>query len=318
MPAKLAPEAAPNGLALVGIAGGGVTSTSARIVSDLSAVLDSVDLRVLPLMTRSSLPDFLTLAAADKADLALLHADALAALPDADRMKTAARVASVVRLYNDEVHVLASRDIRDLADLAGKKVNVGLAGSDNAQTAALIFERLAIAPTYVYLDQPTALSKLQAGELAADVLISGRPVKALQEFAGDGRFKLLPVPYDPALQDVYLPARIEAVDYGNLVPSGASVDTLAVPIVLATVDATPGTPRAARVSQFTSALFERFAELRDPARHPKWRDVNLAADLANWTRFAAAQDAIDKRTARSVGRTLDQGETLFTPFPVGR
>ena len=299
-PAAAAVPAPLTGQALVPVAAGGLTSTSARISSDLSAVLDSPDLRILPLMTRSSLADAIALGKADKADLAFLHADLLATLPEAERPAMAARVAYVARLYNEEVHVIARRDINSVSDLAGKKVNVGPEGSANAQTAELIFDRLGITPLIVHLDQPTALARLAAGELTADVLVAGRPVKALQEFAGDGHFKLLPLPYADALQDLYLPAKIAPVDYGNLVPPGLAVDTLAVPVVLATIDAPSGSPRAARVARFTNAFFERFEELRDPARHPKWREVNLAADVPGWTRFGAAQEALDRSKGRSV------------------
>lgn len=309
--AVAAVPASLTGQALVPVAAGGLTSTSARITSDLSAVLDSPDLRVLPLMTQSSLADAIALGKADKADLAFLHADLLATLPEAERSAMASRVTYVARLYNEEVHVIAPRDINSVSDLAGKKVNVGPAGSANAQTAELIFDRLGIAPVIVHLDQPTALAKLAAGELTADVLVAGRPVKALQEFAGDGHFKLLPLPYADALQDLYLPAKIAPVDYGNLVPPGLNVDTLAVPVVLATIDAPSGSPRAARVARFTNAFFERFDELRDPARHPKWREVNLAADVPGWTRFGAAQEALD----RSKGRSASAGAAANSSDP---
>ena len=285
--------------ALVPIAAGGITSTSARMASDLAAVLDSEGLRILPTITRASLSDAIALAQADKADLAFLHADLLATMPEAERPALANRLAFVARLYNEEVHVVASRDLNSLRDLAGKKVNVGPQGSANALTAELIFDRLGITPRYIYSDHPTALAQLASGEIVADVLISGRPVKALQEFAGDARFKLLSVPYDRALQDIYLPAKIDASDYSNLVPSSRSVETVAVGIVLATIDAPPGSARASRVARFTQRLFERFDSLRDPTRHPKWRDVNLAADVAGWTRFAASREAIDRTTVRA-------------------
>ena len=298
-PTPLPTQAVSVSQALVPIAAGGVTSTSTRMASDLAAVLDNEGLRILPMITRASLSDAMALAQADKADLAFLHADLLATLPEAERPALANRLAFVARLYNEEVHVVASRDLNTLQDLAGKKVNVGPQGSANALTAELIFDRLGITPRYVYSDHPTALAQLASGEIVADVLISGRPVKALQEFTGDARFKLLAVPYDRALQDIYLPAKIDASDYTNLIPSSRSVETVAVGIVLATIDAPPGSARASRVARFTQRLFERFDTLRDPSRHPKWRDVNLAADVAGWTRFAAAREAIDRTTARA-------------------
>ncbi len=313
---------APIAQALVPIAAGGITSTSARMASDLSAVLDSEGLRILPTITRSSLQDVIALAQNDKTDLAFLQADVLATLPEAERPAMANRLAFVARLFNEEVHVVAGRDVNGLRDLAGKKVNVGPQRSANALTAELIFDRLGITPRYVYADHPTALAQLAAGDIAADVLVSGRPVKALQDFASDTRFKLLPVPYDRALQEIYLPARIDASDYSNLVATGRSVDTVAVGVLLATIDAPPGSPRATRVARFTQRLFEKFDALRDPARHPKWRDVNLAAEVAGWTRFAASREAIERTTARSAtteqtppatGTAVTSGQLLAPP-----
>jgi hypothetical protein len=33
-----------------------------------------------------------------------------------------------------------------------------------------------------------------------------------------------------------------------------------------------------------------FGEFLDPPRHPKWQEVNLAAQLPGWTRFRPAQE----------------------------
>ena len=38
-----------------------------------------------------------------------------------------------------------------------------------------------------------------------------------------------------------------------------------------------------------AAFAERFARFLQPPRHPKWRDVNLAAQVPGWTRFPPAQ-----------------------------
>ena len=46
-------------------------------------------------------------------------------------------------------------------------------------------------------------------------------------------------------------------------------------------------------SSFVGAFFPRIARLQASPRHLKWREVNLAATLPGWTRFAAAQDWLD-------------------------
>ena len=54
------------------------------------------------------------------------------------------RIRYVTKLYNEEVHILAGKDIGQLADLAGKKVNVDVAGSGTAMTASTLFDTLGV------------------------------------------------------------------------------------------------------------------------------------------------------------------------------
>ena len=293
------------GRAVVSLVTGGVGSTSTRIASDLASVLDSDALRVVPVIGKGTFADLRDLGNAGLGDLALLQSDALANLPRDQREALAARLTYVARLYNEEVHVLASRDVTDLRQLAGRKVNIDREGSSTAMTARLIFDRLGIAPQYVQIDQPTALSQLKSGDITATIIVSGRPIRALTDLASEARFRLLPIPYEAALQDSYLPAKFSSSDYADLVGAGESVPTVAVGILLATVDAAEGSPRYKRVQRFAQAFFSNFEALRDPARHPKWREVNVAAKVSGWTRFQPAQDWLDGRSgiaeARSAG-----------------
>ena len=63
-----------------------------------------------------------------------------------------------------------------------------------------------------------------------------------------------------------------------------------------------GNERYAKVSRFIDAFFTKFPELLKPPRHPKWKDVNLAAKVPGWTRFGPAQDAL-ARQVTSVNAT---------------
>jgi TRAP transporter TAXI family solute receptor len=302
-----AAKAAPldNSRAVVSLVTSGVGSTSARIGSDLASVLDSDSLRVVPIIGKGTLADLRDLGNAGLGDLALLQSDALANLPRTEREALSARLSYVARLYNEEVHVVAARDIADLRQLNGRNVNIGREGSSTALTARLIFDRLGIAPNYVRVDELTALSQLKSGDIAATVMVGGRPIKALSDFASEDRFRLLPIPYEAVLQDSYLPAKLASTDYADLIAPGESVPTVAVGILLATVDAPEGSPRYKRVQRFSEALFSNFETLRDPARHPKWREVNMAAKVSGWTRFKPAQDWLEGRRgiaeARSAG-----------------
>lgn len=297
------PEPIDNARAVVSLVTSGVAS--ARIASDLAAVLDSDALRVVPVIGKGTLADLRDLGNAGLGDLALLQSDTLASLSREDRETLATRLSYVARLYNEEVHVVASRDITDLRQLAGRKVNIDRKGSSTALTARLIFDRLGIAPQYVQVDQPTALSQLKSGDIAAILTVGGRPIKALTDLAGEGHFRLVAIPYEPVLQDIYLPTKLNSTDYADLVGAGDTVPTLAVGTLLTAADAPEGSPRYRKLQRFSASFFSNFAALRDPARHPKWREVNVAARVSGWTRFKPAQDWLDGKSsiaeARSAG-----------------
>jgi hypothetical protein len=70
-----------------------------------------------------------------------------------------------------------------------------------------------------------------------------------------------------------------------LIPAGGEVETIAVGAVMAVYAWRPGSDRHRKVSRFVDALHERFEEFLRPPRHPKWREVNLAAQVPGWVRF---------------------------------
>jgi hypothetical protein len=100
---------------------------------------------------------------------------------------------------------------------------------------------------------------------------------------------LLPISFGQSLESAYLPTRLDADDYPNLIQEGAAVPTVATGMVLlaARTKADPGS--AERLTRFIGAVFPRFAELQAPGHHPKWREVNLAASLPSLKRNEAAE-----------------------------
>jgi hypothetical protein len=77
---------------------------------------------------------------------------------------------------------------------------------------------------------------------------------------------------------------------------GHSTDTVAVGAVMAVYNWEPNGERYKRVAAFVDAFFDSFGEFLKPPRHPKWQEVNLAAQLPGWTRFRPAQAWLDRRT----------------------
>lgn len=275
----------------VGVVSGGVDGTYVRIASDLASVLDNGDaLRVLPILGKGSVQNISDIMLLRGVDLGIVQSDALAfarsrrLLPGVGQM-----IQYVAKLYDEEIHVLARQDISSLADLAGKPVNVDVAGSGTAMTAALLFEMLSIAVRPVQDSQDVALARLRAGEIAALVYVAGKPARLFAGIPPGSGLHFLAVPATAALIETYLPSGLAAADYPALIPDDGSVETIAVGAVMAVYAWAPGTERHRKVARFVDAFQENFPAFLRPPRHPKWRDVNLSAQVPGWTRFAGAQ-----------------------------
>jgi TRAP transporter TAXI family solute receptor len=277
----------------VGVVSGGVDGTYIRIAADLAAVLDDGDrLRVLPLIGKGSLQNIADIMFLKGVDVGIVQSDALAyarrehLYPGVDKS-----IQYIVKLYNEEVHVLAARNVSSLEDLAGKKVNVDVTGSGTAMTASLIFDLLKVPFEPVHHDQALALEELKRGDLSAIVYVAGKPARLFRDVAaGNDGLHFVPIPLTPALLDTYLPSEFTHQDYATLVDEGQSVETVAVGAIMAVYAWPQSSPRYAKVARFVDAFLSNFEAFGKPPRHPKWREVNLTAQVPGWTRFAAAEN----------------------------
>jgi len=274
----------------VGVISGGVDGTYIRIAADLAAVLDEGEsLRVLPMIGKGSVQNIADLLFLRAVDVGIVQSDTLAFLR-ARRLFGGAEgmIRSVAKLYDEEVHVLARAGVSALGELAGRRVNVDVPGSGTAMTAALLFENLGIAVQPVHEAQDAALLRLRAGEIDALVYVAGKPARLFTSVEADSGLRLLPVPPDPRLLRDYLPAEFGRDDYPRLLGESGAVDTVAVGAVLSAYGWRPGTERHGKVARLAAALEAKFPLLLRPPRHPKWREVNLAAQAPGWSRFDPA------------------------------
>ena len=280
----------------IGIVSGGIDGTYARFAADLAAVLDDGDyLRVLPILGKGSRQNLLDLRWLRNIDAAIVQADVLATAR-AERLFSGLehQVHYVAKLYDEEIHVLARRDIASLNDLTDKPVNLDVRGSGTAMTATLLFAGLGVAVQPRHDTQADALEKLMRGEIAALVYVAGKPARLFTSIQADAGLRLLPIPLSPALLETYVPARFTSADYPQVVPAGELVETLAVGAVLAVYNHTIA-ERRDRLVRFANSLSAKFDAFLRPPRHPKWREVNLAAQVPGWTRFGGARPAVASR-----------------------
>lgn len=275
----------------VGIISGGVTGTYVRIASDLSNALDSgYDHRVLAILGKGSIRNIEDLLLLKGIDIAIVQSDVLdfyrtsGTYPNIDN-----RVRYITKLYNEEVHLLARSDIADVAALAGRKVNFGTQGSGTFMTASIVFESLGIDVEATTFPEPIALEKLRTGEIDALVFVGGKPLNLVTGVMKSDGLKLLSIPPEQ-VAGAYLPAAFEAADYPELIEDGREVPTVAVGAVMAAYNWPRDHTRYQKVERFVNLFFGGFDTFQEAPYHPKWREVDLRAEVPGWQRFGPAQD----------------------------
>jgi TRAP-type uncharacterized transport system substrate-binding protein len=284
----------------VGIVGGLLSGTYMRFVDEMASALNDGDnLRILPVVSygaASNLDDLLYLRGIDAA---VTQSDVFEYFrtqrktPNLD-----SRVNYIIRLPISELHILARNDIQSLEDLRGKKVNFGPAGTGASLTGTIVFQRLGIDVDQVLIDQPTALQKLQSGQVDAIARVIPKPIDFFSKIPASSGLHLVNIPFTKTFEDLYTLGEFNKQDYPNLLQGQDHIDTIAVPAVLTVFNWRNNTERYNKVERFIQYLFNRWDIFQHPPYHPKWRDVNLAATVPGWTRFSVAQEMLQQIQAQ--------------------
>jgi TRAP transporter TAXI family solute receptor len=298
---------------------GTIGGTYVQFGADLASVLDDGNkLRVLPIVGRGSVQSVADILFLQGVDLGIVRSDTLDYLERKGFAKDIKKQFTyVTKLYNEEMHVIASRSVHNLKELNGKTISVDLPNGGTFVTALTVFERLGLKPNVVYIEQRIAMEKLKKGEIDAVIVVGGKPYKSVSSFKDD-RFHLVTVDYDKPLQGDYLPATLTAADYPNLISNDEQkVDTIAVPAVLAAYNWAPNTDRYRKVALFVDNFFTKFPAFQNPPFHPKWKEVSLSAQLPDWQRFPAAKQWLDSHGIEPVARVRFE-EFLKTNTAAGK
>src|SRR5262249_60818454 len=157
----------------------------------------------------------------------------------------------------------------------GKKVNFGPAGSGSSLTGTIVFQRLGVQVEQVLIDQQSALQKLQSGEVAALVRVVGKPVDFFTRIPSNSGLHLISVPFTKTFADYYTLGEFETKDYPSLVADGQTIDTIAVPAVLAVFKWARGSHRYRRIERFSGRVFANWGQFfvgpppsKRPGAHP--------------------------------------------------
>jgi TRAP transporter TAXI family solute receptor len=300
----------------VTVISGNPNGTYLYLAYDMSAVLDDGnELRILPVIGKGGYQNVMDVLHLRGVDLCITQSNIMTYLKKTGEMgpNIENRLAFITRLYNEEMHILAGPGIESVKELNGKKVNFSDVGSGTQFSTRLIFELLGIKATEINVGQADGYQMVKSGEIAATVLIAGKPTGSFAKFKLEPGMKLLPVAYTEVLEQDYFPAKLTSEDYPALVPKGTSIETVAVASVLAAYNWPRDTDRYRRVTTFIDAFFAKFPEFQKPARHSKWKEANINSALKGWKRFPAAEEWL----ARNAGKQASTASTASTAIDPG-
>ena len=227
--------------------------------------------------------------------------------------RIAAKTKMVFPFYNEEVHLLASAEVKDFDDLSGKIVAIGEEGSGIYLTSRLLFEASGVKPRDMLTVGPVdALALLKKGDIDALFYVAGMPVKLFAEdVTAADRLSLVPITNKNILE-FYPAVQIPANTYRwqNL-----AVNTVAVKAVLISYDFRGS--NCENVGKVAKLVYDNLEWLKANG-HPKWKTVDLNAQLKGWEQYDCVTKVVQpaKRRApekpRVVNPVLDAIKKMFS------
>jgi TRAP transporter TAXI family solute receptor len=320
----------------------GISCTCARFAEDIRNVVNDLrpdGLRVLPVLGVGGLQNVNDVLFLRSIDMGVVDEDNLRLLKKKDPQLYAnleQRVQYITKLYNSEFHVLARDDIKSYDDLRGKKVNFSLKDSQTEVSAEVVFDALKIDVQRTSYDNDEAIKKLRDGDISAMIILSGAPQAALAKVTKADHVHFLALDQGSlpnhdlsGLFANYLPAELTHAEYPNLIAEGTSVPTMANRALLVAYSWPERSARYKKLTKFVQEFFGKIDEFHNGARHPKWSEINLSADIPGWVRFKPAADwlaahqsvAAAQSRGNLIGQSPDTGtlslsdqEKLFANF----
>ncbi len=184
---------------------------------------------------------------------------------------------AVAALYPEAIHIVARSDakVKNLADLKGKRVSLGEAGSGTLAEARLVLDAAGLSECLVKAQYPRlseAASLIENNAIDAFFLIGGYPVPAITDAASMEPMRLVPVtgPTRDKLvkQFGYVPAVIPGATYPGI---DADTQTVAVPALFVVSANLPDD----LVYGITKALWQEATRKLLDNGHPAGKNIRL-------------------------------------------
>jgi len=277
----------------MGIITGGDKGTYYQFGLDLQKLTKPAGVNLTVHTSKGSIENIFAVYQRPGVQMGIVQSDVLAFVARVQSDPVLSRIAKKTRmvfpLYNEEVHLLGRKGIRDFDDLAGRRVAIGRDGSGTYLTSRLLFKLSEVAPAeMVPIDTGEALAELKAGRIDAMFYVAGYPVKLLTEkvAAADG-LALIPIT-NKSILEFYPQAEVPAGVYSW---QPTAVVTAAVKAVLVSFDfRRKDCDNVGRFSQLLSTHLDGLQK----GGHPKWKVVDLNYPLRGWEQYDCVRKAIGK------------------------
>jgi len=268
----------------MGIITGGDKGTYYQFGLDLQRLTKPAGVNLTVHTSKGSIENVYAVYQRPGVQMGIVQSDVLAFVSRVQTDPVLGRIAKKTRmvfpLYNEEVHLLGRRGIRDFDDLAGRRVAIGREGSGTYLTARLLFKLSEVAPSeMVPIDTTEALNELKAGRIDAMFYVAGYPVKLLKDdVAEKDGLELIPI-LNKSVTEFYPRAEIPAGVYDW---QRSPVNTVAVKAVLVSFDFRR--KDCDNVGRFAQTMSRQMSWLLQNG-HPKWKAVDLNYPLKGWEQY---------------------------------
>lgn len=269
-----------------------------------------IDVLVKP--SEGSIDNIKRISNGENVTLGIVQSDVLGFLgrsKNADSIKMASGLRMVFPFYNEEIHVLARKEIKDFKDLQGKKVAIGEEGSGNMLTAINLFSMMNIVPAESQkIPSAQGVVAVLKGEVDAAIFVGGKPVrlfKNLEDLTLPENHKyasmLEKVHFlqmnSPKMLEEYKPAEITSSDY-NFVKE--TVPTISVQAILISNDFSKNdnpkqgdnTKRCEQIAKIADIIRSSMPSFKESG-HAKWKEVNLDANVSSWKKDSCAWEPLN-------------------------
>ncbi len=282
----------------VGMVTGSTSGTYYRFGKEIAEVAEKEGTQLLVKPSQGSLDNIRRMMSKENAALGIVQSDVMEYLSNSDDPKLR-RVTRQLRMifpfYNEEVHILARKNIKKLQDLQGKRVIVGTEGSGTWMTAVTLLRLAGVRPAENPVFPPKeAVAAVLQNKADAMFYVAGKPVtvfrnlndiqKAGPEFAALlEQVHFVPIKL-PRIVEKYPTAELTQADYAWVTET---TPTVAVKAVLISFDfSARRNPyyrmRCGQLAKLGQAVRGQLGHLQEKG-HPKWKQVELNADLKLWT-----------------------------------